>query len=110
MSILENILLIGSILIVGTIALFVRSKVSNLSRVWLCFSGAFLVSITFLHLFPIIFQVQSDKIGIWIIAGFFGQLILEQFSSGIEHGHLHLHHHKGSYALAFQIMIGLCVH
>ncbi len=110
MSLFENILLIGSILIVGIIAMIVRTKVSTLSRVWLCFSGAFLVSITFLHLFPIIFEVPGSNIGIWIIAGFFGQLILEQFSSGIEHGHLHLHHHKGNFALAFQIMLGLCVH
>lgn len=110
MSVFENLLLIGSILLVGLIAMSVRNKVSSLSRVWLCFSGAFLVSITFLHLFPIIFMVPGNNIGIWIIAGFFGQLILEQFSSGIEHGHLHLHHHKGNFALALQIMLGLCVH
>ena len=110
MSLFENILLIGCILIVGIIALTLRSKVNKLSRVWLCFSGAFLVSITFLHLFPIIFQGSQANIGIWIIVGFFGQLILEQFSSGIEHGHLHLHNHKGNFTLAFQIMLGLCVH
>lgn len=110
MSLFENILLVGSILIVGFIGFLLRSKVKTLSRVWLCFSGAFLVSITFLHLFPIIFQGNLSNIGIWIIAGFFGQLVLEQFSSGIEHGHLHLHGNKENISVAIQIMLGLCVH
>ncbi len=110
MSITEHILLIGSILLVGIIAIGFIGKIKRLSRLWLAFSGAFLVSITFLHLFPIIFHTDDNIIGIWVLAGFFGQLFLEQFSSGIEHGHMHAHDHRSSWMLVLQVMIGLSVH
>lgn len=110
MSATEHILLIGSIVGVGIIALGFIGKIKKLSRLWLAFSGAFLVSITFLHLFPIIFQNASHTIGIWVLAGFFGQLFLEQFSSGIEHGHLHAHDHRSSVMLILQVMLGLGIH
>lgn len=110
MSILEHILLIGSILFVGLVAMAIAGKVKKMPKEWLAFSGAFLVSITFLHLFPIIFENGGHHPGIWIMAGFFGQLFLERFSSGIEHGHLHNHDHRNANFLILQVMLGLTIH
>src|SRR5690606_38675165 len=42
-----------------------------------------------------------------ILGGFIFQLLLEQFSQGIEHGHIH-HHNYSSFPLG--IMISLCLH
>jgi zinc transporter ZupT len=110
MSLFEHVLLISSILLVGIIALGFIGKIKKLSKLWLAFSGAFLVSITFLHLFPIIYQSTDNIIGIWVLVGFFGQLFLEQFSSGIEHGHMHAHDKRSNVVLIVQVMIGLIIH
>jgi zinc transporter ZupT len=110
MSLLEHLSLIGSILLIGIIAIGFIGVVKNLSRIWLAFSGAFLVSITFLHLFPIIFHNGPHAIGLWVLIGFFGQLVLDQFSSGIEHGHLHTHDKRSSKMLILQVMLGLGIH
>jgi zinc transporter ZupT len=41
--------------------------------------------------------------------GFFLQIIMEFFSEGIEHGHMHIHHdHKGAFPTT--MMISLCLH
>lgn len=82
MSVTEHIILIGSILLTGVLSMAFYGKVKKLSKVLLAFSGAFLVSITFLHLFPIIYHSDNHSIGIWVIAGFFGQLFLEQLFIG----------------------------
>ena len=110
MSVTEHIILIGSILLTGVLSMAFYGKVKKLSKVLLAFSGAFLVSITFLHLFPIIYHSDNHSIGIWVIAGFFGQLFLEQFSSGVEHGHSHIHSHQNSNVLIMQVMFGLTIH
>lgn len=110
MSALEHIILIGSILLTGILSMSLSGKVKKLSKAILAFSGAFLVSITFLHLFPIIYHSDNHTVGVWVIAGFFGQLFLEQFSSGVEHGHTHVHDHRNSVLLIVQVMAGLTIH
>ncbi|MDZ7846057.1 MAG: hypothetical protein U5L96_04445 [Owenweeksia sp.] len=55
----------------------------------LTFSGAYLLSIGIFHLLPEIFDGHNHRMGLWIMAGFFIQLVLEVFSKGLEHGHGH---------------------
>lgn len=56
------------------------------------FGGAYLFSITLIHILPELFETTHHiKTGIFLLLGFFLQLILEFFSGGVEHGHLHSH-------------------
>jgi len=55
----------------------------------LTFSGAYLLAITVLKLFPEIYEKGGSQVGIYIILGLVMQLILDFFSKGAEHGHLH---------------------
>jgi zinc and cadmium transporter len=81
----------------------------------LVFSGAYLFSITILHILPEVYSQNTDpfKIGEWILAGFLLQMILGSISSGIEHGHTHkngqIHLHGMSSAPLF-LLIGLGIH
>ena len=47
--------------------------------------------------------------GLFVLLGFSIQLFLEQFSGGVEHGHMHAHKGAGA-GFAVSIMIGLSVH
>ncbi|MGW8121457.1 ZIP family metal transporter [Roseivirga echinicomitans] len=62
-------------------------------RYFLVFAGAYLFSVTVIHLIPDLFMSGEDpfNLGLYILAGFFIQKILENFSSGVEHGHIHIH-------------------
>ncbi len=59
----------------------------------LAFSGAYLFSLTILHILPdvLLSTEQPHRVGFYILAGFFLQLVLEVFSHGVEHGHMHEH-------------------
>lgn len=78
----------------------------------LAFSGAYLFTITIIHLLPDVL-LQSDsspyRVGYWVLAGFFLQLVLELFSHGVEHGHIH-HHHGRTDSLPFLLLGSLFVH
>jgi zinc transporter ZupT len=75
----------------------------------LSFSGSFLLSISFLHIFPELFQVHDINLGLYLMTGFFLQLILDYFSGGIEHGHTHVHSDKlGHFPVL--VFFSLCLH
>jgi zinc and cadmium transporter len=75
----------------------------------LSFSGAYILALALLHLLPELYEGQDpEKIGIYILAGFFVQLLLEFFSTGIEHGHAHLHTHD--HKIPFSVLAGLFIH
>lgn len=88
--------------------LFKKDNKQHLKLI-LSFSGAYLFAITILHLIPEVYHEGDHSIGIFVLGGFVFQIILEQFSQGIEHGHIHKHPH-GSSIFPFGIMISLCVH
>lgn len=81
---------------------------------FLVFAGAFLFSITVIHILPELFISSTDnlKIGILVLAGFFLQQILEFFSSGAEHGHVHIHDkkHHHNYMSAILVLSSLSIH
>ena len=61
----------------------------------LAFSGAYLFTLTVTHILPEALQLLPEhptRVGYWVLAGFFGQLLLEVLSQGIEHGHVHHEH------------------
>jgi len=60
-------------------------------QLFLSFSGAYLISITVLHLIPEVFETQKKNIGLFILLGIVLQTGLEYLSRGAEHGHIHSH-------------------
>jgi zinc and cadmium transporter len=75
----------------------------------LSFSGAYLFAITVLHLIPDAYHGNDNMVGIFILIGFLFQIILEQFSDGIEHGHIHKPHGE-NFNFPFAILLSLCLH
>ncbi len=73
----------------------------------LSFSGAYLLTITAVHLLPEAFVGGDPRVGLALLAGFFLQVLFEQFSSGVEHGHIHTH---GGRKVALPLMFGLSLH
>lgn len=78
-----------SVLLGYGIALFLRPKNKTNLKLLLAFSGSFLLSLTVVHLLPEIYESHNHNIGIFIMVGILFQIILEFFSKGAEHGHVH---------------------
>jgi zinc transporter ZupT len=89
-------------------------------KLLLSFAGAYIFAVTVLHLLPDVYGAGDEpatgsaplsgyRIGLFILAGFFVQLLLEFFSHGIEHGHTH-HDHDHAGTIPVGMMFGLCVH
>jgi zinc transporter ZupT len=94
-------------LIGGGIALIFHREAQANYKLVLSFSGSFLFTIILLHLFPEVFRSVPNA-GIFVLFGFFIQIILEQLTSGIEHGHFHAHEHAGTYITS--LLVGLSLH
>ena len=99
-------ILVVSPLIGGAVAAYRLPGREEGFRLVLSFSGAFLFGVAVLHLFPIVFADGYNG-GVYLLAGFVLQLILEQFTQGIEHGHFHAHK---SVAFVGSLLFGLTVH
>lgn len=112
-------LLFLSVAIGVAIVLLFQPEDRRKIKVLISFAGAYIFTITILHLLPEVYSIReippafSTKggpgfdIGLLILAGFFVQLLLEFFSQGIEHGHAH---HDHSSKIPIGMMFGLCVH
>ncbi len=109
MPIWQSILLISTVLLGGGAAFVFQKEKKNLLQLILSFSGAYILGIAVLHLMPWVFAGGEHEPGIWILAGFFVQLLLEQLSAGVEHGHIHAPH-KFSAGFVVSVMTGLCIH
>lgn len=109
MDILLNILaLIGAVILGGSIVAIANAyQQKNIIKILLAFSGGFMLAIAFNHFLPELYASHSSYIGIYIILGFLIQLVLEYFSGGIEHGHIHVHNGN---AMPWMMFISLSVH
>lgn len=105
-----------------------RGRSSNY-RLLLVFAGSYLFAITVSHILPELYHHHDNVqfLGVFVLAGFFLQQVLEYFTSGVEHGHLHGaegnadhhdhnhahhhhdHHHSHSIS-AFMLLSALCLH
>lgn len=87
------LVLLGTVLGAGWAAGRVPAALGQVAlKPLLAFSGAYLFTLTVTHLLPEAWQLvpgQGPRVGYWILGGFFGQVLLEVFSHGIEHGHVH---------------------
>jgi zinc transporter ZupT len=105
------------------IALFLKPQKKTNIKLLLAFSGAFLLSLTVLHLLPALFEEShhihegdhnhsSIPVGVFIMIGILFQIILEFFSKGAEHGHVHIHTDKNNevHHIPWLLFISLCIH
>ncbi len=97
-----------SVLIGYIIALFLKPKNKNNLKLLLAFSGSFLLSLTVMHLLPDVYKSDNHNIGLFIMAGILFQIILEFFSKGAEHGHVH--GHETLTHIPWLLFISLCIH
>ena len=108
--ILSTLCLIAPIAITGIVALLLKTKKIKLDFI-LAFSAAYLFTLSITHLLPEAFQFGNTKqVGLFIVLGFCLQLAIDTFSTGIEHGHVHLHSHECNKQLPLGIIIGLLLH
>tara|TARA_R110002124_G_scaffold156683_2_gene323787 strand:- start:57 stop:758 length:702 start_codon:yes stop_codon:yes gene_type:complete len=106
---IESLILISSVALGSIIAYLLKSAKNNSLKILLTFSGAYLLSVGLLHLLPEIYDGHNHRMGLYIMAGFLIQLILEFFSMGVEHGHAHTEHFKNK-GIPISIILSLFVH
>lgn len=77
----------------------------------LAFSGSYLFALTMIHILPEIYVNTSNPplTGVFILLGFFLQLILSFFAKGVEHGHLH-HPHGHTHVLPLSVVLSISIH
>lgn len=78
----------------GLVGVVPEARTKQWLKPLLAFSGAYLFTLTITHLLPEALTLLPEvpqQVGYWVLAGFFGQLLLEVLSQGIEHGHVHEH-------------------
>ena len=88
--------------------MIIQTQKTEYLKLFLAFSGAFLFSMTAISIIPEVYSHHTHlNVGYFILAGFFLQIIIDLFSHGVEHGHLH-HHHSDK--TPYGIFIALSLH
>ncbi len=100
------IALIVSVLI-GVVIVFGFKPSNKTAQLLLAFSGAYLLSITILHLFPEVYSSDISNVGLFILLGLLLQLVLDFFSKGAEHGHIHI---RPNMVFPWALFISLSIH
>lgn len=113
-------LFIGSIL--SGLSIFLINKNNNKAlKLITVFGGAFLFAVCFIDLIPAMFEPHSHShcqhnhhtslpLGAFILVGFLLQLLLEQLSSGAEHGHIHHKGEKKTLLSSLMLLLGVSIH
>ena len=100
------------------LAIYFFPKARNSSfKLLLVFAGSYLFAITVIHILPELYRqyAEMELLGLFVLFGFFLQQLLEYFTSGIEHGHIHTHDTPGhsshqAEVSALVLLMALCVH
>ena len=90
------------------IVLLFKPKHNRSLKLLLAFSGSFLLSITVFDFLPEVYNSFDKPIGLFIMIGILLQIILEFFSKGAEHGHVHID--KSSVDFPWLLFISLSIH
>ncbi|RYE21958.1 MAG: zinc/iron permease [Sphingobacteriales bacterium] len=109
MSTWQIVLLFFSAFLGGMAVFLLKGASHKMLKLVLSFSGAYLFGITILHLIPDAYHGNDNLVGVFILIGFIFQIVMEQFSEGIEHGHIHKHNHD-HVVFPVGIMVSLCLH
>ncbi|RCS27034.1 ZIP family metal transporter [Polaribacter sp. WD7] len=106
---MSYILLVIAVLVGFFVVYFIKPK-KTILQLLLAFSGAYLLSVTILHLLPEVYQETSNykTVGVFILLGIVIQSVLEFFSKGAEHGHIHKHTDSKQFPIL--LFMSLCIH
>lgn len=116
---LKLIVLFFTPLLSGLAIYLIPKKKDTNFKLLLVFAGSYLFAITVIHILPELYRqdLGIEWIGVFVLAGFFLQQLLEYFTSGVEHGHIHTHdhgdhhhNHKHQSVSAIVLLLALCVH
>lgn len=89
-------------------AMLFKFPTAGRMKLLLAFSGAFLLSAVASEFLPEIYATGDNTYAAYLMAGVFLQIILEFFSKGAEHGHLHIH--KDVTTFPILLFGSLCLH
>jgi zinc and cadmium transporter len=113
---MDYLLLLSSIVLGAVTVLGFRLYDARHIKLLNAGTGAFLLSLTLLHLLPELYLEHGESasaqahgallIGGLMLAGFFVQVALDVISMGVEHGHSHALHGK----MPVGVIAGLCLH
>ena len=108
---MDYLVLLSSIVLGGCSVFWFKLDEARHIKLLNTFTGAYLLTLTLLHLLPELYVTgvaahDQMKIGGLILAGFFTQIALDVISLGIEHGHAHHVHHR----VPVGVLVGLCLH
>jgi zinc transporter ZupT len=118
---LKLLVLFFTPLLSGLVVYLVPKGKNTNYKLLLVFAGSYLFAITVIHILPELYRqhLGIELIGLFVLAGFFLQQLLEYFTSGVEHGHIHnhessevshhhSHHHRSISSLV--LLTALCIH
>jgi len=108
MTYLPHISLFLVTFVCGAISYMIQKKFDAAVKLFLSFSGAFLLATCVMHLLPELFESGDSNVAPFILLGFFMQILIEYISQGVEHGHIHAPHNASAYPGL--IFLGLCLH
>jgi len=97
----------------GMIGLFVGKNLpKKYLKIWLAFSGAYLLALAMSNLMPHVFHEDYPHTGAFLLAGFLFQIILDYYSKGADHGHIHIdsHSHHEKNTVPHSLLAALCLH
>lgn len=103
------ILLLLAPLLGGVLSWYLRGGRHAQVKIFLSFSGAYLFTVSVTSLMPEVYHHGNPYTGLLVLSGFLFQILLEQFTKGVEHGHLH-HHHGTGFKPVVQVFIGMSLH
>lgn len=89
------------------VALLFQKKELQQLPIILAFSGAFLLATTLFELLPEVFETNAEHVGVYIMVGILLQIVLDFFSKGAEHGHVHIHSNKKTFPVLLFISLSL---
>jgi zinc and cadmium transporter len=107
------VVLFLTVIFSGWLVRFFPQRKQYWLKIILAFSGAYLFTLTIIHILPDVLLSAADahEVGYYVLAGFFLQLVLELFSQGIEHGHMHMHEaERSSGSVPFLLLLSLTIH
>ena len=112
--VLQSFTLFIAALLGGACGFFIPTLQQNIFKNKLVFVGGYLFAITMLHILPDLFASYPSPslIGLYVLLGFFLQLLLEFFSRGVEHGHMDQNSKKAQEKpfSSFTLLAALSIH
>lgn len=93
----------------GAAGIYLHGRITKDVKILLAFSGAYLLALSTLHLLPEIYEHLGKTAGYYILIGFILQIVMDFFSKGVEHGHIH-HADQMTKVFPIGIYLSLFIH